>query len=275
MSLTQNIGLGFSMAMDSKSDPTPSDPKKNISMSAMYLGFSGGLSTQRMDLGANIDIPIASVSNEVTKEEEALLGIGLGLNGRLFLKDTPSMKYLVLADFGFNSTANVYKANENADDVTNGEGTLLLDLGLGLNYSPSENSTLIFGLYPIKIESFSIVTPNATHNDENDTNTDTYIYIPEYKIAFETQLTSWLTGRVGACQDFYFSNNTIKIYDNDAVSSGEYNSNFNAQLGFGVNFKRFTMDGVISDALLFDGPDFVGGTGPGMSSKLSIGYSFN
>ncbi len=265
------FAAGFGMAMDSNVEPLTS--KKNLTMTAMYMEFTGGMSTEKIDVGAFLNIPVAAVENEVSKEKEAFGGVGIGVNGRYFVSEAPKLTTMALADLELHGLGNEIKQGSTTLKYSNGD--FLFDFGVGANYKVDDKNNLIMGLYPLKIVSYSETTPNATDSDKEDTYSESYIYIPEYKIAFETQLASWLTGRVGACQDFYFYGESDKVNGQDEINASSYGSSFNAELGFGIQFKRFTIDGVLIDALLFDGPDFVGGTGPGMTSKLSIGYDFN
>lgn len=267
------LAAGFGMAFDSKTDPEPSDVKKNIVMSAMYFEFNGGMSNEKMDLGAFLKMPIAGIENEVSKEEDGLAGIGLGVNGRYFISEGPKLTTMALGNLEISSIAEERKTGAIKRKHT--DGHFLLDMGLGANYNVDANNCLILGVYPLRIDSYSWTNPNSADPKKEDAFSTGYVYLPKYKVAFESRIASWLTGRVGVCQDFFFYSYSEKYNGQPEEVNGFYASSFDAQLGFGMNFKRFTIDGVLTDALLFDGPDFIGGTGPGMSSKLSIGYDFN
>ncbi|MBM4399076.1 MAG: hypothetical protein FJ041_01925 [Candidatus Cloacimonetes bacterium] len=271
LGLADKYAVGFAMAMDSYSNPLPS--KKELSMSAMYFEFNGGMSTDNVDLGASISVPMASVENESTKEEDALTGFGFNANARYFIYQGSKLTTTALGNFGFSTIGEENKAGSSKAEYSYGQ--FMFDVGIGAEYKIAENNNLIFGVYPFKYAVYSNTVPNSSNVNEDDKYSMSYLYLPQYKMAFESQILSWLKGRVGANQDFYFYNYTEEEYNQDEVSWKRYSSAFNAYLGFGIKFKRFTVDGVVNDAFLFNGPDFIGGTAPGISSKLSVSYDYN
>jgi hypothetical protein len=92
-------------------------------------------------------------------------------------------------------------------------------------------------------------------------------------LALESSILPWLTARVGARQNYVFY--SVKDEGEDEIEEdSSYDSEFVMNLGLGFNFGRFTIDTVLEKDFLHNGPDFIGGNGNGLASKISLTYSY-
>lgn len=264
--------IGLSLAIDGKSVPEESNNSETIIMNAQYLELTGGICVNKGDIGFSVFTPLAKVKNEQTDEETNLSGIGFKFNGRYLIYERPETSVTTLCNLYYTSVSNeLHKSFANlADNYDN----ITAELGVGIDYIILENTRLILSLYPVKFDTFYEIYPNILDISDNDEYYTRLITIPDCRFAVECQLTPWLLGRFGASQFFQFYSETIKGLGNNEVQNKEFNSTFNAELGFGIKFKRFYLDGVLNNELLFDGPNVIGGKNPGMSSQLSLGYVF-
>ena len=96
-------------------------------------------------------------------------------------------------------------------------------------------------------------------------------YIPERYLAIESQVNSWLTGRFGAKRA------RVPLQDEGQPSFSVFKifkKEYQMNLGLSFNFGQFSIDTVLEQELLFDGPNFLGGKSNGLASEVSVKYKF-
>ncbi len=277
----ENFGAGFGMAMDRAKYTYPNNEELDINM--MLLEVLGGYSNDLFDLGLSIQLPTGSMENESTRDEGDIGGMILNLNGRYFIMEESKFSLMAIADMKMRSLSTEYKEfYENTLDSTEKVdlSSLNFSVGVGINYYINENNLLVLALRPfglMKDTSEDEYLPAEGNKIVNKVEESATI-LPEYRVGFESKINSWLTGRVGAYQQYHFKsyeeNRTVGSTTTLIDKYSYYESNFNVSLGFAANFRNFTLDGVLSDALLFDGPNFIGGRNPGIATQLSLKYKF-
>jgi len=286
-----NFGVGLSMAMDQASKTIQvyyDEEEEEIieleqKMDALLLEFMGGYSNEILDIGLTLQLPTSTLENEYNLDKGELSGLLLGLNCRYFVIEETNFSLMTILDFKLSNTSFEFK--EYFDDTlysTNKDdhSLLALSFGIGINYQINDNNLLVLGLKPLGMT-------KTTHEEEYlliDTDKEvtkieqTITTLPEYRVGLESRISSWLTGRVGAYQQYHFigyeENFTLGDESYLIEKYSYYESNFNVSIGFAVNFRNFTIDGVLSDSFFFDGPNFIGGKSNGIATQLSLKYSF-
>lgn len=267
------FAVGFGMGIDSEST-TDDDYKEE--MGAHYYELSGGMSTDMMDLGLKLFLTGGKWDDNDTSpsvSETSYSGIGLNLGGRYFIQENGSLDIVGLANLGYESYGDEV-VHPDTKAITNklDHSGLLFELGAGANYMLGSNHNIVMTIKPIRYMSWSgKASSSASTVEITDTYTD--LFVPEYTIGLESYITKWLTGRVGARQqyDFYKHTNEEGTYN---YEYGEYDSSFDMNLGLAFKFGKFTIDTVLEKYLIFNGPDFIGGYGDGLASQVSVNFTY-
>jgi len=101
------------------------------------------------------------------------------------------------------------------------------------------------------------------------------IAAPGIVLSAELYIREVFAIRAGVDYSVYWGTTRIYDTDNEAVGRvrvmGQY---FNWSAGIGFKLGSFEIDGTLSQQLILDGPDMVGGTAPGFLGMLSAGYSW-
>jgi len=277
------FALGFGMAIDSEKntreiDATNTDYTEDLS--AHYFEISAGMSVDKMDLGAKIYLRGASAGdddNNAIVDESSHSGLGITLGGRYFIQENNSLDLVALANLGFESMGDkVEYGAGNAEEETS-YSRLGFGLGVGADYKIAPNHHIVLTVKPINLISMSSTNTNSVNNDEFKDGLS-LVFLPEYSLGVESQITKWLTGRVGANQRYVF----WKISEESEYSSGNdeietwanYDSFFDMNLGLALHFGKFTVDTVFTKSLLHDGPDFIGGQTAGLANQVSVKFEF-
>lgn len=253
----RTFGMRFAMAIDNM------DINSDLVRNASYFQVSGGMSSDVTDLAMGIYLAGTSEDNNVERDEGFF---GINFDVRHFFLDNEDLSMMAIGGLGleFYSSELVY------DDFSYEASSFSLDLqiGAGINYKIAEDSILILALKP-----FRLVTISEEDEGSNEL-TETWIYLPEYHIGLESRINNWLTGRLGARQSYAFYSEKDNPDTESSVEYSEYQSEFVMDLGLAFNFGHFTIDMVIENDFLFNGPDFIGGNANGIASKISVSYHF-
>ncbi|MBW6515324.1 MAG: hypothetical protein K0B81_01745 [Candidatus Cloacimonetes bacterium] len=284
-----NFGLGFGMAMDQANytlqvyEEEGSIIELEFSIDALLLEFMGGYSNEMFDLGLTMQLPNGILENEVSLDKGELSGLLLGLNGRYFIIDEDNVSMMTILDIKLSNTSFEFKHyDEDTLFYTEKDDHSLLGVsfGIGINYQINDNNLLVLGLKPLGMTKTAHEEEYLLINADKEVTKieQTITTLPEYRVGLESRISSWLTGRVGAYQQYHFigyeKNFTYGDQSYLIEKYSYYESNFNVSIGFAVNFRNFTIDGVLSDSFLFDGPNFIGGKSNGIATQLSLKYSF-
>ncbi len=277
--LMDHIGAGFAMAIDSKKNDVADNPNKFSQASASYIELSGGMSTDMLDAGAKISIAGAKVENDVNDNTENYSDLALQGSGRYYLMDNSNLAVMAVGNLAINTIKEESKVVAGSTITgTIKDSHMMIDAGVGANYKMGEKNTVIFGVKPFRFASrnYEESLSNASGHDGTKY---MYTYVPEYNLAVESQIASWLVGRIGARQNYVFFTDTYDPTGDWDNASGQeedtdsfYTSSFNMNLGLGFKFGKFCIDTVLSKSLLHDGPYFIGGTGSGLATQVSVSY---
>ncbi len=251
----------------------------NIDPVANFCSFFGGYSANDLDIGLRFEMAnvtdVEGESYEVNDEELNYFELSytsLSLDGRKFYRPESNIELAVKVGFAMKDMKVDYKNLDNFDKSKKELTGIIFDLGFSMQYKANNKNNLIFGVTPI------IYNPTTNKLTEyNDTDSDSVkrtvefntLYFPEYNLAVESEIASWLTGRFGANQTYahimFKSNGTKYEY---------YEKEYYMNLGLTFNFGKFSIDSILEQELLFDGPNFLGGKSNGLASEISVKYKF-
>ncbi|MFA5300589.1 MAG: hypothetical protein WC389_20575 [Lutibacter sp.] len=191
-------------------------------------------------------------------ENEGGMELSLGLRG-WFLANKPN-KVAIVPYVGFG----IYSWNPKVTSSPAAFTTILpkyshmnLNGGVGVNMPVMENGTLATGL------SFGYSKIEAKVEDAtNSVHTYSGFMLPKFNIGLEWKFVDWLSGRLGYSRAFYYSSEKLTDnYGSPAVARTlEFKSTTASDpvqtinLGIGLHFDRFSLDGTIGERLLKNGP---------------------
>jgi hypothetical protein len=262
------FGVGFGMAIDSKKKDIADNPDKFAELNASYFELSGGMSDEKMDIGVALAFWGAGTKNDIDQNETSMGGFGFSAQGRYFLMETDEFGLVAAANLGLMSGSDEEKL---ATTETKDYSTMNFDLGVGLNYQFAEMHKLVLGFKPLSIISEGWEETDPSGKDKGG---ESWLFLPTYTIGLESQIAPWLVGRVGATQNYAFYGYNYDPDGNANTETAEYQSSFNMDMGLGFKFGKFCIDTVLSQSLLHDGPNFIGGRSNGLAGKVSVNFNY-
>lgn len=271
------FAIGFGTSADYRSEVEIGDFKNEPS--ASYFSFFGGYSDKGMDAGIRLEMANAEdVDVEGADEFIQMSYTALDLRGRQYIINEDNMSLMVQAGYMMKMEEYNYE-NLVGDKLEDKEiSQSMLDIGFGLQVKAGQRSKIIFGLTPIIYNPISF--EHTTYNNDDKTtikHDDTWMFFPEYNLAVESQICSWLTGRVGANQVYAHITQEVDYDETMAQEDTEenyYSKDFYMNLGLTFSFGNFCIDSVLEQELLFEGPDFIGGNANGLATEISVKYKF-
>jgi len=262
-----DLGFKLSLGMDSyKRDSLAESPE--LKESARYIQFAAGVSSDKMDIGAFVELPHAKV--ELSGENETWSGFGFGAIGRMFHGEGPT-KLVPLIAFNTRKITDKISVTGSPEEEFS---DLNLGLGVGVNHQLNENSLLVgavelFGLEQSKDKYTSGGTPSSTA-----TTTISRTTLPGLYMGLESKIRPWLTGRLGAAQVWQVFKTKDESTGNPAEETTERGTQYNVSFGLGFNFGDFTCDAAINEGIFFDGPNFISGETNSLANRLAVIYKF-
>jgi hypothetical protein len=211
-------------------------------------------------------------------ENEGGMEINLGLRG-WFMANKPNKVALVpFVTFGIYSwNPKVTAAPTAFSNILPKYSYMNLDGGIGLNMPVLENGTLATG--------FSFGYHQAKREIADSTafvGTSTEFILPKFNIGLEWKFVDWFSGRLGYSRSFNSSS-----YKETTGGTGAYtweskladasNAIQTINLGIGLHFDRFSLDGTVGERLLKNGPFIITNTGDknDLYGVFSASYNFN
>jgi hypothetical protein len=256
-----DLGFRLSLGLDSHSrDIAPNDEDKQ---SGRYLGVGVGVSHEAMDAGLLFELP--SAKRELADTNNTWGGFGFGLNGRLFMGETT--RIVPLATLYFSSTKAEF-TNTSGTALETNYGTTNLGLGVGFNHELNERNLLVAG-----VEVFGYASNRTEIQDGPETTVKT-VTMPGFYLGVESDITRWLTGRLGAAQVYQSTKTKFSPVGGPDTESTSRASNYRIAFGLGFHFGDFLLDAAINEGLFFDGPNFISGGVNPMATRLSLTYEF-
>jgi hypothetical protein len=260
-----DLGLKLSLGLDSfKKDSIGLSPKMNQSI--RYIQLAGGISNEKMDVGAFIELPHAK--SELSSVTETWSGFGIGAIARCFSGEG-NTKLVPLVAFNTRSIDGKSSVT-GSDKVTFSD--LNLGVGIGVNHQLNENNLLVGALEIFGLQSSKEKITTTTNT--NSTLTDSRMTMPGLYLGVESKIRPWLTGRMGAAQVWQSFKTKVEDTGVPTVETKSYQSQYNVTFGLGFNFGDFTADASINEGIFFDGPNFVSGENNALANRLAVIYKF-
>jgi hypothetical protein len=260
-----DFGLKLSIGLDDFKQDYAGPPANTAKESARYFALGAGLSNDKMDLGAFVELP--SAKYDTTGITNKWGGVGFAALGRLFYGQG-NTKIVPLVAFNYRSTNTKIGAPEVKTDYTD----MNFGLGAGLNHQLSQNNLLVMAVELFGLQSSKEAPPAPT-----DKVTDSRITFPGLYMGLESKIRSWLTGRLGAAQVWQDTKHKVEsqaVPPAATIETSSRDSQYNVTFGLGFNFGDFTADAAINEGLFFDGPNFIDGTVNPLASRLAVVYKF-
>ena len=234
--------------------------------SAMYLALASGISNEKMDLAAHIELPSAKYEPAGGGNERKWSGFGFAGAGRFFMGETD--KLVPVGLLNIRSTTADFGTGVGKIKYTD----MNFGLGIGLNHNLNENNMLVLAVEALGLQ--TAVQDSADLEAGGGKITDKRITLPGFYLGAESKIKKWLTGRLGASQVYQSVSSTFKPETGSEEKYSHTASQYNVSFGLGFHFGDFVLDAAVNEGLFFDGPNFISGTNEPMSRRLSLTYSF-
>jgi len=253
--LGENMALGVAVT---QSKWKAKDTQANAEASDSWMTLGAGLTWTNND-NTVLDIMVNygtaggkyNDGNNVTAEWDAKTAFDIG--ARLFYDWKDDVALVPMAEFATSDYSIKYTDNSTTpagtNPVPNGQKITDFMFGLGINKDVNQDNMLLF----------AIEVMNRKWEDSNsDTTSVEYssMYLPTFRLALESHITSWLTTRVGAAKYLV----TEKMKDNNGEQTwGEGTptlvapapNGFDWFLGCGFNVAEWTIDLELADQTPF------------------------
>jgi hypothetical protein len=261
-----DLGLRLALSLDSyKSDTLEKE-------SAHYFALGAGISNEVMDLGLLAEMPGISRKSHYNTDhkwyEDKWNGIAFGVSGRMFYGEKTKIVPLVNLKFSSTTADRGILLPAPPDTGKVDYKTFDLGLGVGLNHQIDNNNLLVMGL-----EVFGLSSLKQSVKDAYDSTTQVTT-LPGLYLGLESQINSWLTGRVGAAQVFQATKDTYKPHTGAKRETTTRSSDYKLYFGIGLHFGSFLLDAAINEGLFFDGPNVISGLNNQVANRLSLTYKF-
>ncbi len=265
-----DIGMRFGMTSLHNSTETAAGDEMYEKASDTLIGL--GISAQGVGPLAVLDVAFQmhllsaevvneTVVNEIDHSLDAGLTYGFGARGAMPLGGAGFlMGYARIESVDASWEWNMGAASADVDFTMS-----RLTLGAALNQYLGPKTLMVAGLYLERDASSYEDERTGADLDETET------AIPA-AIGLETVLSEKLTLRLGANKDLY----RVVAADDGASETKEVTTGgAAASVGLGLNLvENLTIDALVEQRLLYDGPDAVGGNAPGMNAQITAKYSF-
>ena len=297
------LGLAYSAAGKSYAEKTTYNAKDEISSSASEIAILLGASLKGdmpIDIGLSVNLPSASYktsdyrlagTDSKLKNEDKVDGSGLGIGFAARLVANKDLIANLGIGFGSGSTkAALKKDNDNNDswsdagdtnkEISGETSNILVNLGVA-KLLKANNVNVIAGLTgeysSLTKKDGKITDKDSTNNKKGTEDTTTNIDVG-INVAAETKLNDTWSARAGVSKGLFgISSTTNKNLDTDSKQESSSDSTAAPVISAGISgvISNFTIDAVISQALLFDGPYFIGGVAnTGLNTQVSLKYAW-
>lgn len=198
--LGENMALGVSIT---ESKWNAEDTAANAKASNSFLTFGAGFSwtnNDKMVFDASLTVGKAGGSAEYpsgtgTNKVEWDSGTAFDIAARLFYDWKDNVTLVPVAEFA-SSDFSLKQSDTPALGTPNGTKITDFMLGIGMNMDVNQDNMVVFALeYMHRDWEYSNPDTAAAGLDKM-----TWAYMPTVRLALETQVTSWLTTRVGAAK---------------------------------------------------------------------------
>lgn len=117
---------------------------------------------------------------------------------------------------------------------------------------------------------------SSSYKDDNRSFSTTGLLLPGFKVSLEHWVLKYLAFRTGMSSRYYFTFGS-RSFDSDATPNVSTTSTFYEFLwsvGVGLALGNFELNGTFQTPFVTGGPDFIGGTAPGLFGLLNASYKF-
>jgi hypothetical protein len=243
--LGENIALGLSITQSKwNAEDTAADAKASNSFTTIGAGFSW-TNNDKMVFDASATFGTAGGEQTVgTNKTEWDSSTAFDIAARLFYDWKDNVTVVPVAEFSQSEYS--LKNSAAAIPTPNGDKTSDYLLGIGLNMDVNQDNMVVFALEYMH-QQFEYSNPDTAAAEIDKI---TAKYMPTVRLALETQVTSWLTTRVGAAKYLVTVESKVMSGDKTKATQGApiFNpaqitpNGFDWFLGCGFNVAEWTID---------------------------------
>jgi hypothetical protein len=265
-SFGQNSYSGFNVEKQASSSVTGLtiglgyDPSDAIRVDA-------GLTYGRLSFESNFTLTQAdSTSTENLKSK----GLGyLAFTSRAFWSLNEEMVLVPLVTFKYFDLGYDYDKNTTMINAGGNNQTTGLFLGCGWQFRPDNRMTLLAGLgYGYQSQ---IIKDSLVYNSRQEKITSSY---PSITAGVESNLTGWLTVRLGAEKKILSQSYTLTDFDDSSTVDKTTTQPYELNLGLALKMRGFTMDLMLNPKLIYSGGSIASGSKNWPFTRASLAYRF-
>ena len=248
------IGAALNVAQHSYKNDTPIEDKASL------IGINLGASFLDNKLDAAIGFETLSGSMKPgmsgTGEDKTDGSMAINFAARYWWRYAEKMALVPNIRFLNMKDGVKYDGGDKASSTTTD-----IKIGVGHNWTPVENTLAIFEIgVDLSTDKLDTTSASAKYTDNS---------MPYWRIGFETQIFSWLNGRLGAERDWL-----AQKYDQGSKPEAAF-ANTNIFVGATAHWNRLYLDLLVNPSFFENGVYFVSGAGAPMFSRVSLKYDFN
>lgn len=247
--LGENIALGLSVTQSKwNAEDTAVDAKASSSFTTVGAGFSW-TNNDKMVFDASATFGSAGGEQTIgTDKTEWDSSTAFDIAARLFYDWKDNVTVVPVAEYTHSdySLKHTVGGADAAFAVPNGDKSTDFLLGVGLNMDVNQDNMIVFALEYMH-QQFEASNPDTAAAAIDQI---TAKYMPTVRLALETQVTSWLTTRIGAAK--YLVTTETKLVGGDKTKTtqgapafppgGPGPNSFDWFLGCGFNVAEWTID---------------------------------
>ena len=268
------LSLGPSFGMDTIDADIPGDDRGRLSTGSRAFQLDVGLGHsflgEVITNDASVALSFHSIEQQANGETIAESGgaPSFALRDRLIWQLSQDRAVGAEVLIGRRS----YNVDLPGDPSSNGRyGRWLLQLDAGPRFALAQDVTLATALR-MTFEQITGTTRDGSADPEDGPGALS-LGFPGAVFAIEARVLRRWHLRAGA--DYLFRYQAFETpvgFDLDPTQTRSTGTQFSWSLGLGYERSGFSLDALLASALVLNGPDFLGGTAPGMFASLSGGY---
>jgi len=279
--LGEAISLGLSIT---QSKWTFEDTAADIDASNSFLTIGAGITWSNNDnMVFDGSVTFGTAGGDITQGANSVewdSGTAFDVAARLFYDWKDNVTLVPVAEYA-SSEFSLTATPAGLITEPNGNKTTDFLLGLGLNMDVNQDNMLVFALEFMN-RSWEYANPDTAQANLAKTS---WNYMPTIRLALETNVTSWMTTRVGAAK--YLGTVTYESNGGDEFKHspgspgfyGEFLPGFDWFLGCGFNVAEWTLDLELASETPFNVGYWLTGysnysTGAGPVSRISAVWNY-
>ena len=197
-------------------------------------------------------------------------GLGyLAFSSRAFLSLNEEMVLVPLINFNYFDLGYDYAQNITLITAGGKNQSTGLFLGCGWQYRPDNRMTLLAGL-GFGYQSQKINDSLVYHSMQEKT-TASY---PSINAGVESNLTGWLTVRLGAEKKILSQSYTVTDFNNESIVNKTVTQPYQLNLGLSLKMRAFTLDLMLNPKIIYSGGNIASGSKNWPFTRASLVYRF-